>query len=249
MSCMPTGGVFVVDERVELDCLGRRVRIAAERLDHDEAATSHVVLRIDGQDREITTGPLGTARAILHEVPVIERIDESYRMGDGTLYVGSRVEAAVGRRVLARTIAGAWEGEAYSVYAFVSGTDVDRRSVVRLFGALRIVETDEGVRVDVRQGRGGEVVEEPSVTVEQPDVGLLETTRMTWRKQRGLPRWKGTRARGGELFRDRLPDNVEYLRLVNQTAYSPVLPGDGRRFTRTELATVVNRLEVDYVDR
>jgi hypothetical protein len=237
-----------VDERVELDCLGRRVRFAAERIDHSEPATSHVVLRIDGQDREITTGPLGTARAILHEVPVIDRIDESYRMGDGTLYVGSRVEAAVGDRVLARTVAGAWEGEAFSVYAFVSGPDVDNRAVVRLFGALRIIESDVGVHVDVRSGRGGAVVEEPSVTVEQPGLGLLEMTRMTWRKQRGLPRWQGTRARGGELFRDRLPDDVEYLRLVNRTAYSTVLPSDGHRFTRTELTNVVNRLEIDYVD-
>jgi hypothetical protein len=240
--------VLAVDERVELDCLGRRVRFAAARVDHREPATSHVVLRIDGNDREITTGPLGTARAILHEVPVIERIDESYRMGDGTLHVGSRVEAAARGRVLARTVAGAWEGEAYSVYAFASGTDVDTATVVRLFGALRIVESDVGVRVDVRAGHGGEVVEEPSVTVEQPDLGLLEVTRMTWRKQRGLPRWKGTRARGGELFRDRLADDVEYLRLVNRTAYSTVLPGDGRRFTRTELTNVLNDLEIDYVD-
>jgi hypothetical protein len=79
-------------------------------------------------------------------------------------------------------------------------------------------------------------------------VGLLEVTRMTWRKQRGLPRWKGTSARGGELFRDRLADDTEYLRLVNRTAYSTVLPSDGRRFTRTELANVLNDLEIDYVD-
>jgi hypothetical protein len=101
--------------------------------------------------------------------------------------------------------------------------------------------------VRVRAGHGGDVVEEPSVTVEQPDLGLLEMTRMTWRKQRGLPRWNGTRARGGELFRDRLGHDVEYLRLVNQTAYSTILPGDGRRFTGTELGNVVHRLEIDYI--
>jgi hypothetical protein len=168
-------------------------------------------------------------------------------MGDGTLYVGSRVEAAVGRRVLARTAAGAWEGEAFSVYAFAAGPGVDNRSIVELFGAMRIIETNAGVRVRVRAGHGGDVVEEPSVTVEQPDLGLLEMTRMTWRKQRGLPRWNGTRARGGELFRDRLGNDVEYLRLVNQTAYSTILPGDGRRFTGTELGNVVHRLEIDYI--
>lgn len=231
-----------------MDCLGRRVRFASTTVSHEEPATSHVVLRIDGHDREITTGPLGTARAILHEVPVIGHIDESYRMGDGTLYVGSKVEAAAGRRVLARTAAGAWEGEAYSVYAFVSGPGIDNRSIVELFGALRIVETRAGVRVSVRSGRGGTIVEEPSVTVEQPDLGLLEMSQMTWRKQRGLPRWKGTKARGGEVFRDRLAGDVEYLRLINQTAYSTILPGDGRRFTNRELRNVVNELEIDYVD-
>jgi hypothetical protein len=237
-----------VEERVEMDCLGRRVRFASTTVSPDEPATSHVVLRVDGHDREITTGPLGTARAILHEVPLITHIDESYRMGDGTLYVGSKVEAAAGDRVLARTAAGAWEGEAYSVYAFTSGPGVDNRSVVELFGALRIVETDHGVRVRVRAGHGGAIVEEPSVTVEQPDLGLLEMSQMTWRKQRGLPRWKGTKARGGEVFRDRLPNDVEYLRLINQTAYSTVLPGDGRRFTNRELRNVVDRLEIDYID-
>ena len=236
-----------MDERVEMDCLGRRVRLAAVQVDHDEPATSHVVLRIDGVDREITTGPRGTARGIMHQVPLIDRIDESYRMGDGTLYVGSRVEAAVGRRVLARTVAGAWEGEAYSVYAFASGAGLDNRAIIELFGALRIIETAAGVRVDVRADHGGEVVDEPTVTVEQPDLGLVETARMTWRRQRGLPRWKGTSARGGELFRDRLDSDVEYLRLVNDTAYTTVLPGDGHRFNRAELRTAVRHLEIDYV--
>lgn len=239
--------MLAVEQRIEMDCLGRRVRFASTVVDQREPATSHVVLRVDGHDREITTGPLGTARAILHQVPLIERIDESYQMGDGTLYIGSKVEAAVGKRVLARTAAGAWEGEAFSVYAFAAGPGVDNRSIVELFGALRIIETSAGVSVSVRAGHGGEVVEEPSVTVEQPELGLLEMTRMTWRKQRGLPRWNGTRARGGELFRDRLADNVEYLRLVNQTSYSTILPGDGRRFTGTELGNVVHRLEIDYL--
>jgi hypothetical protein len=237
-----------LDERIEMDCLGHRVRFASVSIDHREPATSHVVLRIDGQDREITTGPRDTARAILHQVPVIERVDESYRMGDGTLHVGSRVAAASGKRVLARTAAGAWEGDAFSVYAFASGPDVDNRSIVELFAALRIRETDVGVRVDVRPDRGGAIVDEPTVTVEQPRHGLLEMSRMTWRKQRGLPRWRGTRARGGEVFRDRLADKVEYLRLVNDTAYNTVLPCDGKRFTATELSNVVNRLEIDYID-
>lgn len=240
--------MLAVDERIEMDCLGRRVRFSAATVDHDEPATSHVVVRVDGQDREITTGPVGTARAILHQVPLIERIDESYRLADGTLYVGNRVEAAAGGRVLARTVAGAWEGEAFSVYAFAAGAGVDNRTIVELFSALLIVETAAGVRVGVRADRGGAVVEEPSVTVEQPDIGLLEMSRMTWRRQRGLPRWKGTRARGGEVFRDRLDNDVEYLRLVNRTAYSTVLPGNGRRFTRAELGNVVNDLEIDYVD-
>jgi hypothetical protein len=231
-----------------MDCLGRRVRFASTTVSHDEPATSHVVLRVDGHDREITTGPLATARAILHQVPLIKHIDESYRMGDGTLYVGSKVEAAVRERVKARTVAGAWEGEAYSVYAFASGPGVDNRSIVELFGALRIIETGAGVSVHVRAGRGGTIVEEPTVTVEQPDLGLLEMSQMTWRKQRGLPRWKGTKARGGEVFRDRLANNAEYLRLINQTAYSTVLPGDGRRFTNRELRNVMNELEIDYVD-
>jgi hypothetical protein len=240
--------VRAVEERVEMDCLGRRVRFAATSVDYGEPATSHVVLRIDGQDREITTGLLGTARAIMREVPLIRRVDESYRMGDGTLYVGSKVEAAAGKRVKARTAAGAWEGEAFSVYAFASGQGVDNRSIVELFGALRIVETAAGVHVSVRAGRGGAIVEEPTVTVEQPELGLLEMSQMTWRKQRALPGWKGTRARGGELFRDRMANSVEFLRLVNQTAFSTVLPGDGRRFTAAELRNVVHNLEIDYVD-
>lgn len=240
--------MLAVDERVEMDCLGRRVRLSASSVDHEEPATSHVVLRVKGEDREITTGPVGTARGILHQVPLIDRIDESYRMGDGTLYVGNRVEAAAGGRVLARTVAGAWEGDAYSVYAFASGAGIDNRTIIDLFGALRIVETAAGVRVDVRNEHGGDVVEEPTVTVEQPDLGLVEMSRMTWRRQRALPRWKGTRARGGELFRDRLADNVEYLRLVNETAFSTVLPGDGRRFNRAELRNAVRHLEIDYVD-
>jgi hypothetical protein len=241
-------GWFAVEERIEVDCLGRRVRFASTTVSQEEPATSHVVLRVDGADREITTGPIGTARAILHEVPLIEHIDESYRMGDGTLYVGSKVEAAVGKRVKARTAAGAWEGEAFSVYAFASGPDVDNRSIVELFGALRIIETDTGVSVRVRAGRGGAIVEEPTIAVEQPDLGLLEMSQMTWRKQRGLPRWRGTKARGGEVFRDRLANNVEYLRLINQTAYSTVLPGNGRSFTNRELRNLVNQLEIDYVD-
>jgi hypothetical protein len=94
-----------------------------------------MTLRIDGVDREITTGPLATARSIMHEVPVIDAIDERYEMAGGTLHVGSRVEAAAGRRVLARTVAGAWEGEMYSVYAFITGAGIDGRAIVDMFRA------------------------------------------------------------------------------------------------------------------
>src|SRR5690606_25621909 len=147
------------------------VRLAARTVDHDEPATSHVVLRIAGHDREITTGPRPTARAILHQVPLIDDIDETFRMGGGTLYGGRKVGAGSGRRVLARAVAGAWEGEHHSVYAFVSGPDTDTRDIVELFGALRIVDRRAGVRVAVRDGFGGTVVEEPSMTVEQPGIG------------------------------------------------------------------------------
>lgn len=231
-----------------MDMLGRNVHIAWPSVDHSQPATCHVVFNIDGAEREITTGPLPTARAILHQVPVIERIEERYRLGDGTLHVGSKVEAAAGGQVLARTAAGAWEGGAYSVYAFLSGPDVDNAAIVRLFSKLRIRETAEGVRVTVKPGHGGAVVEEPTIALEQPQLGLLEITPMTWQRQRGLPRWRGTRARGGELFRDRLAGDVEYLRLANQTALTTVLPGNGRKFTGTELTNVVDGLQVEYDD-
>lgn len=170
------------------------------------------------------------------------------RWRGGTLHVGSRVEAASGRRVLARTVAGAWEGEMYSVYAFVTGAGVDNRAVVDLFRALRIHERVDGVSVRVRRGRGGVIVEEPTVAVEQSELGLMEISQLTWRTQRGLPRWKGTRARGGELFRDHVGDQIEYLLLVNDSSLTTIQPRNGRRFDAQELDMIIDELEVDYVD-
>jgi hypothetical protein len=92
------------------------------------------------------------------------------------------------------------------------------------------------------------VVEEPTVAVEQTKLGLLEISQMTWRTQRGLPRWKGSRTHGGEPFRDQVGDEIEYLRLVNDSSLTTIQPPNGRRFDGDELELIIDELEVDYVD-
>lgn len=210
---------------------GREIDLSSDDSDLTNPWTCFVQYEVDGQLFEFAAGALGFGRVeaeaweceftqhvsmppgALHVggTSVTNRMlvgGEDVRPEDTEL---APEDAFV--EVTEKVVIGCWEGREYSVHAVIFGgetepgvvateaTASDLANVVWLFDQFVFTEHPTGVRMHAR-GRNAKRITSASALVEVPNVGVLDIREATPGALRDMPRFAGTRVRGGELFSD-----------------------------------------------
>lgn len=123
----------------------------------------------------------------------------------------------------------AWRGPWFELHHRRVGPAPTVQSATRLFDALRLQDTPEGMRVAARSPRTT-TFEPMTVFKEIPGIGDLRIER-PGRSEVSPPRWRGAPARHGEIWRRRMAAGAagrareEILLLATPTTITQLIPG------------------------
>lgn len=178
--------------------------------------TSSVRFQDSDVVRELTTAPLAGVDAL----PV--SVDETYAYAGGEVRIGHREEVDPRIQSRRRDTFLTWRGAAHALLLVETGADADR--LLGVLDRLTLTEGPTGLRVE----GDGVLAATTRLTKELPGVGLAEVAPLVPEVAQGLPRWAGTEAAGGELYRDEARPGAPVLVLVGDTATTTLLlDGDG----------------------
>ncbi|MFG2002982.1 hypothetical protein ACGFNU_27865 [Spirillospora sp. NPDC048911] len=200
---------------------GIRVRLSGL---HDLSHPYTSVARIAAGDRlhEISSGTRADARAWAADLGV-GAFGHEFKVQGGHLRIGRTRITDPDTRVADQVLAAVWEGDRHAVFTHLyHGRPAD---AVAFFAGLRLAEHDDGV-VAVPRGRRVRRPEPAELVKEVPGVGLLEITALTAATRRRLPKWRGAKVAGGELFRDDIDGQGPYFLLATRSLLVTVLPDD-----------------------
>jgi hypothetical protein len=129
-----------------------------------------------------------------------------------------------------------WEGSRYSLHLHTLG----HRRAGTLLQALHhfvIAETELGIVLLRRGGGSGDYTQGPGLARSVPGLGLVDAVELTSKTARRLPRWEGTRVRGGQLWVAKRHEHERYFVLAGHGSVARVHPDP-----REDQATVMARL-------
>jgi hypothetical protein len=197
---------------------GSRHEIEAD-LDLRRPFTSVADLDVGGRRHELTAGPLTLGDEVAAALGIGGFTEElSYSGGTLRIATGTVTDPRTG--VGDKVTVAAWQGRAYSLVASLyNATTPD---VLRILGAVRIVEHDAGIAL--APAGSGAVLGRVLVLKEVPGLGLLEISGRTRDAVRELPDWAGLALPSGELFQDTLSNGRPYFLLSTPSATVTVLP-------------------------
>ncbi|WP_395963492.1 hypothetical protein [Actinomadura sp. 6N118] len=189
---------------------------------HDLSRPYTSVAKIAVGDRlhEISSGTRADARAWAEDIGV-GAFDQEFRLQGGRLRIGRTRLTDPDTRVADQMLAAVWEGRRHAVFTHLyHGRPAD---AVAFFDGLRLAEHEDGV-VAVPRGRRVRRPEPAELVKEIPHVGLLEITALTAATRRRLPKWRGAKMAGGELFRGDVDGQGPYFLLATRSLLVTVLP-------------------------
>lgn len=208
---------------------GTAVTLSGE-LDLSSDYTSHIRIDFTGVLHELSSGDAKFGRDWTRLIG-IGRMAEEFQAQGGRLRIGTATMTDRSLRGIPALcsvteklplVAAVWEGQDHAVCAHFY--HAARKDAVQFFDALRIREHSDGISLTPKVERHATVAETASITKLIPGVGLLEISRLNRETARGLPKWRGTRLRGGELFRGTQSDGSIYFMFVTQSAVATVVP-------------------------
>jgi hypothetical protein len=217
----------------------------SDGLDLQRPASSIGVYSVDGIEREFTGSHRDFGRDVAADVGLV--LDEEYALQGGTFLAGSVTQVwpeigDAGDPITSLLRLGVWEGDQYSLHAHIYGGD--GLDLIDLFNRFTIIETDLGIQLLPGSPGAGTSAREPSLLKDVPGVGLLDIIALTTREVRALPRWQGTRVRGGELFLSEVDGRGRYYVLVGGSARTAVLPASD--CSHSTLAPALETLQVSW---
>lgn len=184
--------------------------------------------------QHFVSGPLGFARhhALSPNLSNGTKLDQEFSFQNGTLRLGSGDQIAGEDGAYygsnghpGRVQWAVWEGNAHSLLTFryTASGDFDLLAVLQNF---QLNESSDGISA-IPIDRGNSLyISGPKITVDVPDFALLDARQLTPKEARELPKGRGTKVRGGELFVAHKDDHHKYLVLVGETTVTNIHPYD-----------------------
>ncbi|MGH3978700.1 MAG: hypothetical protein ACRDRZ_06830 [Pseudonocardiaceae bacterium] len=199
---------------------GSRIRLDRADLDVSQPWSCTFVARISGTPHGFTVAETGAFEwHVTYPMAGAEVTRTSYAGGE--LLVARRRDPAEFRA--------AWRGRWFELHRSQAGPVPAADGIIRVFDALRLTDTPEGMLVRPRQP--GRVHIEPfRVAKRLPGVGQLRIE-LPGRAEVTVPRFRGHRARHGEIWRRPLVGGAagraraESLVLATPTAVAQLIPG------------------------
>jgi hypothetical protein len=196
---------------------------------------------VGGWTYEFTAGAKTLGRWAAEEVSGI-KLTESYGVAGERLLVGH--STAVGADgAVSPVLAGVWEGSASSIVV-VNPKSGESRDIINLFASFDIKEVGPNEAImSPRRGVPGAIDREPTMAKRVAGFGLIETFPATSQTIQMTPRWRGTKVRGGELFRGD-SNGVPYYLLAGRSAIAVVMPQSG--VAADTVAAGLEQLSIDW---
>lgn len=201
--------------------------------------TNVAVINTAGASFDFTAGPHPFGAITAEQAGVI--INEHYDLQGGDLGIGSgtRTDPQTGRQ--SKVSLAVWSGEQFAGRIVTIGATSDE--LIAVMSGLEFVELTTGLTI--RPAQPDKVVFADSamhaLTMLLPirDVGLLEVQQLAPNMVDSLPRFRGAKVRGGELFKElgELEQGTTML-LLAATAVARLYPN----FSRTRLAEAADVL-------
>lgn len=231
-----------MDRLVTKGLNGSQIEITCRGADLSGPVTSSSVFMIGSELLEVTAGRADFAEQTVQGLLDGVRFSEEYAFQGGRLRLGGkevRVHEPEGVQVHRPRVA-VWNDHRHSFYAHRhGGTTAD---LLRLMTRFQVTRSPEGLVVRPAAA-AREVTASPAhpacVMLAVPDVGILEVVGLSAALENQLPRWQGTRTRGGELFLEARGEPRMHFVLVTPTARAQLVPFDVRRADRAITALEV----------
>jgi hypothetical protein len=215
---------------------------AVEIVSSEEPArvyTADVMTRLHqfgGRRQRFAAGPIdfGMRTAFDPDICVGMRLDQEFdfqggrlRLGWGTQPIGPdgvdywEISAAGElRRKPFRILV--WEGRNHSMYAHMYGGEGS--DLLEAISQFTVKESGLGITCIPNNPRATPFIRGPSVIQEMPTIGLIHIRELTKRTISEVPKKKGTKVRGGELFVAR-PDGPErFFLLAGKSSLTQLMP-------------------------
>lgn len=131
------------------------------------------------------------------------------------------VDSTTGGTLTRRTAV--WEGESYSMSAFVH-----ERSYDELFLAIdqfKLVEADEGLTLRAKDSKKTppDLSRPPNILKKIPGLGICQVKEFNSETSKSVPKWEGETVKGGELFMERSADGNPHFLLVGKSALTSIV--------------------------
>jgi hypothetical protein len=223
---------------------GSNVAIEAVTFNPEYHASSVGVYAIDGHWHEFTASYQEFGRAVAADLDLA--LTESYSYRGGRLLLGTTTVtfADMGEGVSQTDLLhlGVWEGDRFSVHTHLyNGRAHD---LIDIFDRFDLVEEPLGLRLVAKDADRVALAKEPSLLRQVPHVGVLQIRPMTRRVARTVPKWRGARVQGGELFVGRRPGSLHMV-LVGSRSHTLIMR-DGDECGQEDMSHVL-RLNVDWL--
>lgn len=189
-------------------------------LDAREPFTSYLNLRISSRLHEFISGDRGSAEADARDIGV-RAFREEYRFQSGILRFGTAAQFDPVIKLRTTIMVAVWEGENYSLmtHAYKAKNSM---ALLSVFDRIRILESREGLVLAPRKP-ASTPVNGVVLLKELPSAGLLQIYPATRDAVRRLPRWRGRRVAGGELFVDGEESSRRVFTLAGRTAFTDIV--------------------------
>lgn len=199
---------------------GSRVRLEQPRLDSSQPWSTTFAVRTGGGRYGLTVAEIGAFDwHVTYPMAGADVTSSSYAGGD--LLLASRREPPEYRA--------AWRGRWFELHHRPAGPVPADAGIPRVFDALRVTDTPEGMLVRPR-GAARASFEPFRIAKRLPGIGQLRIERPD-RAASAVPRFRGHRARHGEIWRWPLEGGArgrardELLLLATPTAVTQLIPG------------------------
>lgn len=226
--------------RRHLTATGGDVTISLPAFDLARPATSHAIGLVDDDRQEFVTGNRRFARWAAERVAGLE-LDLRYSFRRGRLLAGSARARGVPDQ---RHSALVWIGRRWSLYMF--HPNAAPATLIEMLSLVDLAEEGRGLALVAPQ-RDLQWEAPAQLTKVVPRLGLLDVAPMHDRVRRQLPRWAGTKARGGDLYVDRSNRDQTVYTIANPSSATRLLPQRGA--ARATLQRGLGRLRVAARDR
>lgn len=196
---------------------GRHATVASETADLAGAASSVGIFRVDGKRQEFTAGTRELIDALtgIHGVPVVEEF--SFQGGTLVLHRGASLAGPV--------CVTTWLADGAAVMTAFYNEVSTAQAVAQLnrfqFG---VDATTRAATVTPRNPAATPIEDAAVIAKDVSNLGLLVIAPLTRAQARALPRWRGTRVRGGELFVDAPGAREMHFILANDSSVTTVMP-------------------------